>query len=70
MRARCPICKQPTRSELHAEFPFCSQRCRLFDLGRWASEEYVISVPLAEPNESKPPTETKPGKRTEDRTRR
>ncbi len=26
--------------------PFCSDRCRLIDLGKWASEEYVISTPL------------------------
>jgi endogenous inhibitor of DNA gyrase (YacG/DUF329 family) len=23
-------------------FPFCSERCRLIDLGRWADESYVI----------------------------
>ena len=27
------------------EFPFCSERCRLIDLGNWASEKYVISTP-------------------------
>jgi endogenous inhibitor of DNA gyrase (YacG/DUF329 family) len=26
--------------------PFCSDRCRLIDLGKWASGEYVISTPL------------------------
>ena len=26
--------------------PFCSERCKLIDLGKWASEEYVISTPL------------------------
>lgn len=24
------------------DFPFCSERCRLIDLGRWADEEYKI----------------------------
>ncbi len=28
--------------------PFCSDRCRLIDLGKWASEEYVISTPLSD----------------------
>jgi endogenous inhibitor of DNA gyrase (YacG/DUF329 family) len=28
------------------EFPFCSDRCRLIDLGNWSSEEYRISEPL------------------------
>ncbi len=25
--------------------PFCSDRCRVIDLGNWASEKYVISKP-------------------------
>ena len=45
---RCPICK--TRTPRTApEFPFCSERCRLIDLGKWASGKHVISSPLAEP---------------------
>jgi uncharacterized protein len=43
MKHRCPICKRPTDSEVHADFPFCSERCRLLDLGAWASEKYVVS---------------------------
>jgi endogenous inhibitor of DNA gyrase (YacG/DUF329 family) len=27
------------------EFPFCCERCRIIDLGNWASEKYVISTP-------------------------
>jgi len=45
MKAACPICKKPTDSQAHAEFPFCSERCRLLDLGNWASEKYVVSAP-------------------------
>jgi len=26
--------------------PFCSERCRLIDLGNWAAEKYVISTPI------------------------
>ena len=26
--------------------PFCSDRCRIIDLGNWASEKYVIPAPL------------------------
>jgi Uncharacterized protein conserved in bacteria len=26
--------------------PFCSERCKLIDLGNWASEKYVISTPI------------------------
>ena len=45
---RCPICRKTVlRSE--PEFPFCSERCRLIDLGKWASGGYVISTPLNDP---------------------
>jgi hypothetical protein len=46
MKHRCPICKKATESELDKEFPFCSERCRLADLGAWASEKYVVSDPV------------------------
>ena len=45
MKTTCPICKKPTESETGADFPFCSERCKLLDLGNWASEKYVISSP-------------------------
>lgn len=41
---RCPICKKEVAPGA-ADFPFCSERCRLIDLGNWASEKYVISTP-------------------------
>ena len=31
------------------DFPFCSDRCRLIDLGKWASGGYVISSPIHDP---------------------
>jgi hypothetical protein len=31
------------------EFPFCSDRCRLIDLGKWASGAYKISSPVLDP---------------------
>jgi endogenous inhibitor of DNA gyrase (YacG/DUF329 family) len=46
MKHNCPICRKPTDSETDAEFPFCSERCRLLDLGAWASEKYVVSDPI------------------------
>ena len=27
------------------DFPFCSERCRIVDLGNWSMEKYVISAP-------------------------
>lgn len=43
MKMNCPICKKAVDSETHTEFPFCSERCRLLDLGNWSSEKYVVS---------------------------
>jgi len=51
MKHRCPICRTPTDSAVHAEFPFCSERCRQHDLGNWASEKYVVSEPVFDLNE-------------------
>lgn len=41
----CPICKKPVKLE-DPFMPFCSERCRMIDLGNWASERYVISTPI------------------------
>ncbi len=46
MQHKCPICKTPTDSTQHADFPFCSERCRDRDLGNWATEKYVVSEPI------------------------
>lgn len=37
----CPICKKEV-DERNPEYPFCSERCRIIDLGNWASEKYVV----------------------------
>ncbi len=42
---RCPICRKLVLST-EPDYPFCSPRCRLIDLGKWASGAYVISSPL------------------------
>jgi len=42
---KCPTCKKPVE-EQQPVYPFCSERCKLIDLGRWASEAYVISAPV------------------------
>lgn len=53
---RCPICKKEVAFD-DPNMPFCSDRCRLLDLGNWASEKYVIST-SAKPNELEEPEET------------
>jgi uncharacterized protein len=51
---RCPTCKKLVlRSD--PEFPFCSERCRLIDLGKWASDGYVVSTPIFDPDEAEQP---------------
>ena len=46
----CPQCGKPARWDPANPFrPFCSERCRLIDLGAWASENYRI--PVLEPSE-------------------
>ncbi|HEV2646008.1 MAG TPA: DNA gyrase inhibitor YacG [Acidobacteriaceae bacterium] len=46
---RCPTCKKVVLAGSE-DFPFCSDRCRLLDLGKWASEGYVISSPVHDPD--------------------
>lgn len=39
----CPQCKKPTTWQNNPNKPFCSDRCKLIDLGAWASESYKIA---------------------------
>jgi endogenous inhibitor of DNA gyrase (YacG/DUF329 family) len=48
---KCPICKRPVADEgpdRPAAYPFCTDRCKLIDLGRWLDGKYQI--PVAEPD--------------------
>jgi uncharacterized protein len=40
---RCPICKKEVPLD-DPNMPFCSDRCRVIDLGNWAEGKYVIST--------------------------
>jgi uncharacterized protein len=43
----CPICKKPVEegdTQAPRYYPFCSERCKLIDLGRWLGEKYQIPV--------------------------
>jgi endogenous inhibitor of DNA gyrase (YacG/DUF329 family) len=44
MKWKCPICKKDVKLGA-PDFPFCSERCRIVDLGNWSAEKYVISAP-------------------------
>jgi endogenous inhibitor of DNA gyrase (YacG/DUF329 family) len=64
MMPRCPICNRevhpPKPGEVHPSgrrvFPFCSERCRQVDLGKWLEEEY--RVPIASWGEDEDGAET------------
>lgn len=45
---RCPTCGALVRQK-DDDFPFCSDRCRKIDLGKWASGAYKISSPILDP---------------------
>lgn len=57
MRVPCPRCGKPVRADedrpLPEGFPFCSERCRLVDLGKWFDEEYRVTRPA--PSAGTPP---------------
>ncbi|HMY27550.1 MAG TPA: DNA gyrase inhibitor YacG [Agitococcus sp.] len=47
----CRQCQKMTTWHDNPHRPFCSERCKLIDLGAWASESYSIpveSMPLSE----------------------
>ena len=58
---RCPTCKKIVlRSD--EDFPFCSERCRLIDLGKWASGAYKISSPVLDPEMAEENPHTEPSR--------
>ena len=40
----CPVCQSDFDDQETLALPFCSERCRHVDLGRWLNEEYGIPV--------------------------
>ena len=48
---KCPTCGKQVEYSGNEFRPFCSERCKLLDLGAWADEEYKLpaeSAPLTE----------------------
>ena len=41
----CPVCDATVSLETAPSAPFCSERCRLIDLGRWLDEAYSLPEP-------------------------
>jgi hypothetical protein len=42
LRVKCPTCHCECEWENNPNRPFCSDRCKLIDLGAWAEERYRI----------------------------
>ena len=40
---KCPTCEKKVEWSIHSPFrPFCSERCKLIDLGAWADGSYAL----------------------------
>jgi endogenous inhibitor of DNA gyrase (YacG/DUF329 family) len=49
---KCPTCERPVEWSAVSPFrPFCSERCRLIDLGAWLSEERAIPGETTAPSD-------------------
>lgn len=58
-RPRCPTCDMLAEPGVSDKYlPFCSERCRLIDLGRWLNEEHKLPC---EADEEEEPSQTLPG---------
>ncbi len=43
IKINCPYCRAETHWQNNPSRPFCSERCRMIDLGRWDNEEYTVA---------------------------
>ncbi len=51
-KVTCPTCNKPNTWQPDNAFrPFCSERCRLIDLGEWAAETHRIPAEPAQPED-------------------
>lgn len=62
---RCPTCRTLVTAK-DEDFPFCSDRCRKIDLGKWASGDYRISSPILDPEVLEDLKGLRPGRKHDD----
>jgi uncharacterized protein len=63
-RLRCPTCQRPIEwSDQFPYRPFCSERCRLIDLGAWLSEKHAIPGNSSDGPDEAPASADDPGER-------
>ena len=54
----CPTCYKKADAAHPSEYwPFCSERCKLIDLGQWADESYRVPDDEVHPNVDLPADE-------------
>ena len=54
---RCPICEKQFDPAASPAMPFCSERCRQIDLGRWLREVYSVPVERKEESDDELPAD-------------
>lgn len=58
LKINCPTCKKVVLwNDTFPYRPFCSDRCRLIDLGEWASESHKIAGDSLDINSEEKPDE-------------
>ena len=50
-RATCPTCGVRFEVDRTSSMPFCSERCRQIDLGRWFNEEFGLPIEREQPDD-------------------
>ena len=55
---RCPTCERSFEPAQSTAMPFCSDRCRQIDLGRWLGEK--ISIPVTRESDEDPESDEAP----------
>ena len=55
---RCPTCEKQFDPATSPAMPFCSERCRQIDLGRWLNEEH--GLPIEPEDDSYEPPDVNP----------
>lgn len=63
-KRKCPICKKAAEESKNPWRPFCSERCKKIDLGKWALGDYRIpGEPIHKESETENEAEEKKGKK-------
>ena len=53
MKANCPSCGKELGADARFK-PFCSERCKMGDLGAWFAERYTVPAETSEDAEDPP----------------